>query len=58
MQNSEKIWDFVDAKREPFIALADRVWGMPETCYTEVKSVYFATGALIREWVDFLRRSA
>jgi aminobenzoyl-glutamate utilization protein B len=39
MQNSEKIWDFVDAKREPFIALADRVWGMPETCYTEFKSV-------------------
>jgi len=39
MQNSEKIWDFVEAKREPFIELADRVWGMPETCYTEVKSV-------------------
>ncbi len=39
MQNSEQIWNLVDAKREPFIALADRVWGMPETCYTETKSV-------------------
>ena len=39
MQNSEKIWDHVELKREPFIALADRVWGMPETCYTEYKSV-------------------
>jgi len=39
MQNSDTIWNNVDAKREPFIALADRVWGMPETCYTEFRSV-------------------
>lgn len=39
MQNSDQIWNLVDAKREPFIALADRVWGMPETCYTETRSV-------------------
>jgi aminobenzoyl-glutamate utilization protein B len=38
MQNSEKIWDHVEAKRVPFIELADTVWGMPETCYTEVRS--------------------
>lgn len=38
MQNSEQIWHLVDAKREPFIELADTVWGMPETCYTEVRS--------------------
>jgi aminobenzoyl-glutamate utilization protein B len=38
MQNSEQIWNLVDAKREPFIALADTVWGMPETCYTETRS--------------------
>ncbi len=38
MQNSDQIWNFVDAKREPFIALADTVWGMPETCYTETRS--------------------
>ena len=39
MENSEQIWRLVDAKREPFIALSDRVWGMPETCYTEHRSV-------------------
>ena len=38
MANSEQIWDLVDAKREPFIALADRVWGMPELCYAEHRS--------------------
>ena len=38
MQNSEQIWTLVDAKREAFTALSDRVWGMPETCYTEHRS--------------------
>ena len=38
MSNSEAIWEFVDAKREPFVALSDRVWGMPELCYTEHRS--------------------
>jgi aminobenzoyl-glutamate utilization protein B len=39
MRNTEQIWNLVDAKREAFNALADRVWGMPETCYTEHRSV-------------------
>ena len=39
MQNSDAIWSLVDAKRDDFTALADRVWGMPETCYTETRSV-------------------
>jgi aminobenzoyl-glutamate utilization protein B len=39
MQNSEKIWRLVDARREDYEALADRVWGMPELCYTEYRSV-------------------
>jgi aminobenzoyl-glutamate utilization protein B len=30
MQNSEIIWQLVDAKRQSFEALSDRVWGMPE----------------------------
>src|SRR5690348_7571526 len=38
MQNSEEIWRRVDDKKDDFIALADRVWGMPELCYTETKS--------------------
>ncbi len=39
MQNAEPIWTLVDAKRDALIALSDRVWGMPETCYTEKRSV-------------------
>ncbi len=39
MQNSEKIWRLVDARKEDYEALADRVWGMPELCYGEFRSV-------------------
>jgi aminobenzoyl-glutamate utilization protein B len=39
MQNSEKIWRLVDARRQDYEALSDRVWGMPEICYTEYRSV-------------------
>jgi aminobenzoyl-glutamate utilization protein B len=39
MDNSEHIWRLVDAKREPFEALSDRVWGMPELQYVEHRSV-------------------
>lgn len=39
MQNTERIWSLVEAKRTPFQELSDRVWGMPEIAYTEYKSV-------------------
>src|SRR5579859_1109055 len=38
MQNTEEIWRLVDAKKEDFEALSDRVWGMPELCYGEFQS--------------------
>ena len=38
MRNSEPIWSLVDAHRGEFVGLSDRVWGMPETCYTERRS--------------------
>ena len=38
MQNTEEIWRLVDAKKDEFIALSDRVWGMPELCYAEDRS--------------------
>ena len=38
MRNTEEIWRLVDDKREDFIALSDRVWGMPELCYAEHRS--------------------
>ncbi len=39
MENTDPIWRLVDAHRDAFTALSDRVWGMPETCYTEHRSV-------------------
>lgn len=48
MQNAEPIWQLVDAKREGFVALSDRVWGMPEIAYTEYRSVAEHT-AMLRE---------
>ena len=39
MQNSEKIWQLVDARKDAYEALSDRVWGMPEIAYTEYRSV-------------------
>jgi len=39
MQNSEKIWQLVDARKDDYEALSDRVWGMPEIAYTEYRSM-------------------
>ena len=38
MQNTEEIWRLVDARKDDFEALSDRVWGMPELCYGEYRS--------------------
>ncbi|EHL96629.1 amidohydrolase [Acetobacteraceae bacterium AT-5844] len=38
MRNTEEIWHLVDAKKDAFIELSDRVWGMPELLYTEFRS--------------------
>ncbi|QDL92350.1 amidohydrolase [Paroceanicella profunda] len=38
MQNTEAVWEHVDAHRAEFIALSDRVWGMPELLYAEYRS--------------------
>ena len=39
MKNSDRIWQLTDAKKKAFEDLSDRVWGMPEICYTEYRSV-------------------
>src|SRR4029078_11205917 len=39
VQNSEKIWRLVDVRKDDYEALSDRVWGMPERCYGEYRSV-------------------
>ena len=38
MQNSEQIWQLVDARKDDYEALSDRVWGMPEIAYSEFRS--------------------
>ncbi len=38
MQNSDDIWRRVDAKQDAYIALSDRIWGMPELNYQEHRS--------------------
>ncbi|MVA25776.1 amidohydrolase [Agrobacterium vitis] len=36
---SAALWSIIDTKTPDFIALSDRIWGMPETCYMEESSV-------------------
>jgi aminobenzoyl-glutamate utilization protein B len=38
MRNTEEIWHLVDAKKDAFTDLSDRVWGMPELLYNEHRS--------------------
>jgi aminobenzoyl-glutamate utilization protein B len=38
MDNRKDVWRSVDAHKDELIALADRVWAMPEVCYTEHRS--------------------
>ena len=38
MQNTDPVWDRVEAHRDAFIALSDRVFDTPETLYREVRS--------------------
>ena len=49
MQNSKQIWQHVDARREDYEALSDRVWGMPEIAYSEFRSVAEHTAMLEKE---------
>src|ERR1700694_1987033 len=38
MDNRSDIWRSVDAIKPRFVALSDKVWAMPEVCYTEARS--------------------
>ncbi len=38
MDNRKDVWRAIDAQKDRLIALSDRVWGMPEVCYTETRS--------------------
>jgi aminobenzoyl-glutamate utilization protein B len=49
MQNTEAIWRLVEERRDQYEALSDRVWEMPEICYTEYRSVAEHRAMLDRE---------
>src|SRR5882724_12398062 len=49
MQNAEKAWQLVDARKDDYEALSDRVWGMPEIAYTEYRSMAEHHAMLARE---------
>ena len=38
MNDCSDIWQLVDDRQQAFIALSDRIWAMPEICYTETRS--------------------
>lgn len=46
MQNKELVCKLVDEHQREFCDLSDRVWGMPEICYTEYRSVAEHTAML------------
>lgn len=49
MQNTEEIWRLVDARKDAFQAMSDRIWGVPELAYTETRSCAEHTAMLERE---------
>jgi aminobenzoyl-glutamate utilization protein B len=58
MQNTEEIWRLVDAKKDAFEALSDRVWGMPEIAYTEHRSCAEHTAMLEQQGFRVTRNVA
>src|SRR4051812_34724329 len=58
MQNSEQIWRLVDTHQDNFVGLSDRIWGMPELCYTERRSCAEHTAMLEAEGFRVTREVA
>ncbi|MDD9707756.1 M20 family metallopeptidase [Seohaeicola sp. SP36] len=56
--NENPIWSRVDAKREAFVGLSDRVFDMPEIAYTEVRSCAEHTAMLRAEGFRVTERVA
>jgi aminobenzoyl-glutamate utilization protein B len=38
MQNTEEIWRLVEARKDDYVRLSDRIWEIPELAYTEHQS--------------------
>jgi aminobenzoyl-glutamate utilization protein B len=46
MRNEERIWQLVDARKQDFIALSDRIWDAPELAYAEHRAAAEHTAML------------
>ncbi|WP_342629231.1 M20 family metallopeptidase [Nguyenibacter vanlangensis] len=49
MRNAAPVWDLVEARKAPLIALSDAVWAVPELNFTEFRSVALHADALRAE---------
>ncbi len=49
MQNSERIWQLVDVRKDNYEALSDRIWDQPEIAYNEYAGVAEHTAMLEQE---------
>ena len=49
MQNSERIWQLVDVRKDTYEALSDRIWDQPEIAYNEYAGVAEHTAMLEQE---------
>lgn len=58
MSNTEQIWKLVDAKKDRFIALSDRIFDAPEIAYAEHKSAQEHAAALASEGFSVSRGDA
>ncbi len=58
MKNTDPIWNFVDRRADEYVALADRVWGMPELAYGEHRSAAEHLAMLQREGFRITERVA
>ena len=57
-RNSDRVWDIVDARRDDYTALSDRVFDSPEVAYTEFQSADAHTEMLEREGFRITREVA
>ena len=49
MRNTDEIWRHVESKQDDYVALADRIWGMPELNFQEHRSAAEHRAMLERE---------
>ncbi|MGG5809554.1 M20 family metallopeptidase [Falsiroseomonas sp. CW058] len=58
MRNEDEIWRLVEGRKQEYIGLSDRVWGMPELCYDEHRSCAEHTAMLEAEGFRVTRNVA